>query len=256
MGLAEVGGAIAAAGTPDYVGRLVDFVGSIAAHDRVTVTRYSSRARPAFVTYRNFSAALVERYLSVYYAFDPFNAYWCERQRPGVVALRQVRTRDGEAGRYVGEFLDQSAIRDEVGVLLADGPDTTLGVFLERRNRSFASTDIARLQAAFPAIAAVHDAHRRLSVPALKPHQTEGLPRQLWPHLTPRERDVAGLMLAGHPTNNIARRLGITQGTVRNYRHSIYGKLDITTERELILLCFAALPGRVDAAVIGEPMSD
>lgn len=46
------------------------------------------------------------------------------------------------------------------------------------------------------------------------------------------------LILAGHPTANIAERLGITVGTVKNHRRRIYEKLDITTERELFLQFF------------------
>jgi len=43
--------------------------------------------------------------------------------------------------------------------------------------------------------------------------------------------------LAGQQTNRerfvIASRLGVSAGTVRNHRHRLYYKLDITTEREL-----------------------
>lgn len=238
MGFDQIAGAVSAAGTAGYVARLVDFVGSIAAHDRITVTRYTSQARPQFVTHRNFSTALVERYLAVYYAFDPFNAYWRDWQRPGVIALRQFKGRDVKDGRYVGEFLGQSAIRDEVGILLADGPEATLGVFLERSSRSFGGAEIERLESAFPAIAAVHDAHRRL-IPPVSPRRQAG---QLWPQLTPREREIVAMILAGHPTRTIAARLGLSPGTVRNHRHSVYAKLDITTEREIFVQYVEHLP--------------
>lgn len=52
------------------------------------------------------------------------------------------------------------------------------------------------------------------------------------------ERELVQLILAGHPTANIAERLGITVGTVKNHRRRIYEKLDITTERELFLQLF------------------
>ena len=247
MGFGQIAGAVAAAGTGDYVGRLVDFVGSIAAHDRVTVARYSSCSRPVFVTHRNFSQPLIERYLSVYYAFDPFDAYWRDRQRPGVVPLRTVMSPRVKKGRYVAEFLDQSAIRDEVGILLADGPDATLGVFLERSRLSFGGADIERLESAFPAIAALHDVHRRLNGDATALARTRTSapsqlpPLALWPRLSPRERDIAGLILAGHPTSSIAARLGISPGTIRNHRHRIHDKLDITSEREMFLQYVAFL---------------
>ena len=57
----------------------------------------------------------------------------------------------------------------------------------------------------------------------------------LWPSLSPREREIVRLILSGHPTAGIARKLRLSAGTVKNHRRNIYDKLDITTERELFL---------------------
>jgi DNA-binding CsgD family transcriptional regulator len=54
--------------------------------------------------------------------------------------------------------------------------------------------------------------------------------------LTPREQEIIGLILEGHPSATIAKRLGIGRGTVKNHRRRLYDKLDITSERELFLL--------------------
>jgi DNA-binding CsgD family transcriptional regulator len=61
---------------------------------------------------------------------------------------------------------------------------------------------------------------------------SEPLARQL----TPRERDIVQLTLAGYPTISIAKRLGLAVGSVKNHRTRIFRKLDITTERELFLV--------------------
>ena len=61
---------------------------------------------------------------------------------------------------------------------------------------------------------------------------SETLARQL----TPRERDIVQLTLAGYPTISIANRLGLAVGSVKNHRTRIFRKLDITTERELFLI--------------------
>ena len=58
------------------------------------------------------------------------------------------------------------------------------------------------------------------------------VPAGLWTDLSARERDIVRLVLAGHPTAGIAKRLGIAPGTVKNHRRRIYDKLDITSERE------------------------
>lgn len=74
--------------------------------------------------------------------------------------------------------------------------------------------------------------------PGASPQQKPRIPEGLWPELSLRERELVQLILAGHPTANIAERLGITVGTVKNPRRRICEKLDITTERELFLQFF------------------
>jgi DNA-binding CsgD family transcriptional regulator len=51
--------------------------------------------------------------------------------------------------------------------------------------------------------------------------------------LTPREQEIVALVFRGYPNELIAQKLGVSAGTVRNHRHRLYYKLDITTEREL-----------------------
>lgn len=63
-------------------------------------------------------------------------------------------------------------------------------------------------------------------------------------HLTPRERDILNLVLQGYPNAKVANKLALAPGTVRNHRHRLYFKLDITTERELFFLFIDHLLGR------------
>lgn len=246
IGWEELARLLEVAGKKEYVAALVDLVGSLVSHDRMTVTRYVVDARPEFLAHRNFSDQLARRYLETYYPFDPFHGHWSRTEATGVVPLSRFSSRELKQGRYIAEFLAQSVIRDEVGILLDDGPRATVGVFLERATRVFGPSDIARLEAAFPALASLHGLHRRLSQPArrtrlvaragLAPVRgTAPSPRHLWPALTEREGQVIGLILAGHASRDIARKLGISPGTVRNHRLSIYTKLDITSEREVFL---------------------
>jgi DNA-binding CsgD family transcriptional regulator len=227
-------------GSHAYIDALIDIVGSLTGHDQVTVTRYHVGGRPDFVAYRNFSLAQVDRYLARFHEYDPFNSYWCSRQRPGVVALRSFTNDELKRGPYVAEFLHGSAIRDEVGLLIDDGPGTTLGVFLERSGRTFGRDDLERLTTAYPAISAAHSVQRRFSR-GVASVATE--PSNLWPELSSRERQIAELIVAGESSRRIAARLGLAAGTVRNHRLSLYGKLDITSEREVFTTYLRRLAG-------------
>jgi len=69
--------------------------------------------------------------------------------------------------------------------------------------------------------------------------------------LTPRQRDIMRLVLAGHPSKNIAADLGISRRTVENHRASIMHK---TGARSLPALAKLALSSvwRPDALLPGD----
>jgi two-component system nitrate/nitrite response regulator NarL len=56
------------------------------------------------------------------------------------------------------------------------------------------------------------------------------------PSLTPREADVVRLVVKGRRNKEIARDLGITEGTVKMHLHNIYEKLGVSSRTELALL--------------------
>lgn len=55
--------------------------------------------------------------------------------------------------------------------------------------------------------------------------------------VTPREAEVAALMLRGHTNDSIALILGIRAGTVKVHRKNLYAKLEISSTSELFRLC-------------------
>lgn len=241
-------GAIGGVGSNTHVDRLVDLIGTLVPHDLMTIVRYSATQRPEFVSHRNFSDLMVRKYLDIYYVYDPFYAHWRKHQKPGVYPLNRLQAKAQMRGIYIAEFLGQSVISDEVGVMLNDGPGWCLGIFLDRKKLSFTVKEIARLEAGFTVFATIHDLDTRSrSSNFMRTTQPSSLgreplaqsatflPADLWPELSARERELVKLILAGHPTASIARKLGIAAGTVKNHRLHIYKKLDITTERELFL---------------------
>jgi LuxR family maltose regulon positive regulatory protein len=49
-----------------------------------------------------------------------------------------------------------------------------------------------------------------------------------------REREVLRLIAAGMSNREIADRIFVTEGTVKNHAHSLYGKLNVTTRTQAI----------------------
>jgi DNA-binding NarL/FixJ family response regulator len=53
-------------------------------------------------------------------------------------------------------------------------------------------------------------------------------------HLTPREIEVVQMVAAGHRNKEIARRLTLTEGTVKVHLHNVYAKLGVDGRLELL----------------------
>jgi two-component system CheB/CheR fusion protein len=61
--------------------------------------------------------------------------------------------------------------------------------------------------------------------------------------LTSRQREIMEMVLAGHPSKNIAADLGISQRTVENHRAAIMKKTGSKCLPALARLALAAAPG-------------
>ena len=58
------------------------------------------------------------------------------------------------------------------------------------------------------------------------------------PRLTPRQNDLLHLLAAGHTNTQIARRLGISEGTVRTHLENIYEKLNVSSRTAAVIRAF------------------
>jgi len=58
------------------------------------------------------------------------------------------------------------------------------------------------------------------------------------PRLTPRQKDLLHLLAAGHTNTQIARRLGISEGTVRTHLENIYDKLHVSSRTAAVTRAF------------------
>jgi len=62
------------------------------------------------------------------------------------------------------------------------------------------------------------------------------------PRLTPRQKNLLRLVAAGHTNTQIARRLGISEGTVRTHLENIYERLSVSSRTAAVTRAF---PDRV-----------
>jgi len=117
------------------------------------------------------------------------------------------------------------------GAPAATRPGRTLRLFLFRGpGPDFTDTDRALLTLLRPHLHhAYRDAEQRRH-----PHQP--------PQLTPRQWQLLTLVAAGHTNTQIARRLHITEGTVRTHLEMIYRRLHVTNRTAAVTRAFERLP--------------
>ena len=58
------------------------------------------------------------------------------------------------------------------------------------------------------------------------------------PQLTPRQKDLLHLVAAGHTNSQIARRLGLSEGTVRTHLENIYTRLHVSSRTAAVTRAF------------------
>ena len=58
------------------------------------------------------------------------------------------------------------------------------------------------------------------------------------PRLTPRQWELLRLLAAGHTNTQIARRLGISEGTVRTHLENIYERLQVSSRTAAVARAF------------------
>ena len=61
------------------------------------------------------------------------------------------------------------------------------------------------------------------------------------PQLTPRQRELLRLVAAGHTNTQIARRLGLSEGTVRTHLKNIYTRLNVSSRTAAVTHTFPHL---------------
>lgn len=235
-------------GMPGFYDRLLDLLAATAPHDLAALVRYSRTAPPDLILPRIKPTPAMLAYYHHFYAYDPFYTHWAQGGSAGVFRLRAMDKGIGRS-RYAREFLTAMAIHDEIAVFLPPLANASPTLILDRAEGCFTAAEVGRVQRLFPLLAALQNRHIASlgdADPVLLPvalPQPKGLPETMAGALTDREQQVVLLTLQGYPVIGIASKLGLSRGTVKNYRLAIYRKLDITTERELFGQYMAALRG-------------
>jgi DNA-binding CsgD family transcriptional regulator len=243
--LARLPPAVAATSEPDFHSVLAAQLAPVLGCERWLVVRYTLDRAPRFLCNRALGAAAARYYEQGLYRIDVLYRLWREQRSSGV----HVISREGNQAadrRYLQALQRTAAIADELALLLPQQQGECIAVCWDRDAGEFGQGELDAMLALAPTLLELHHLHAARIGPLQPPDEAQAAPPLALsellaglPHsaeLTAREQRIIQLITRGYPNTLIADKLVITVGTVKNHRSSIYYKLDITSERELLAL--------------------
>lgn len=178
------------------------------------------------------------------YHEDPFFRLFAGSRQDFLLPLSALDKGDFRTSAYYRDFYEPSGSFDEItGVFNFDRNAAGFVTYLRRRGaRPFGAGDLALAEA-------TAEATRRVLERLWRQWRPEGDgPLSLAP-LSLRERQIALLLIEGGCAKTISRELAISPGTVRNHIKTVYRKLGIHSQVELMAAarggdhaCYPSLP--------------
>lgn len=227
---------------------------SLARPDNMLVLGYSD-AGPALELFRRAGnervfARLESTYMAGAFQLSPFYGLHLRRAEEGLYRLRDIAPDAFQRSRFFVEYFGQTTIIDELDFTVWLGAGLSLNVFLGRDGQSgkaFSVADIAACRRIAPVVAELARAH--WPVPKLAAQSVEDTPaklaaaaeRTLQIALSPRQAQVALLILKGHSTLSIGLNLGVSPQTVKVFRKQLYARCRISSQAELFALMLPLL---------------
>lgn len=242
---------------PDCLRHLVVAISALVDFDMVICIVHELGAKPILIhdTFRDKTARLgLTNYLENTYVLNPVYTAHRNGLRQGVYRIGELAPDAYLSSEHYRAFKIKRMASEEIGyvtenwpagmeelVLAIDLPEGRLGEISLCRAASLGGFDdraVSVLRSQISVIGSVFRLFWRQSLsqtPAPMPvASVEDLLGQFGrTRLSPREREVAQLILKGHSSLSIGARLGISETTVKSHRRNLYAKLRIGSQFEL-----------------------
>ncbi len=248
--------AIRLCGAPGFEAALFSFLRRATGADNLAVLAFRARGAPLplylVADDPRVFGKLPTTYLGGAYLLDPFHELHLSRAPQGVYRLIDVAPDAFHRSRYFEEYYRETTLLDEMTFLAYPRPGVTLTLCLGRDATSGsvfpprAIDTCRRIAAPVVALAERHwatlaaDAAAAPDVPA---QAAAALQAGHGIRLSPRQAEVALLILRGHSTASIALRLQVSAQTVKVFRRQLYARCAISSQAELFALMLPLLRG-------------
>ena len=241
--------AIRLIGQPGFESTLWSLFSTAVAPDNLLALVYRDAGPPQILYSQTYDPTVFARlnttYLPGAYRLDPFFDLHLQRAPAGAYRLLDVAPDAFLRSRYFSQYYEQTTLIDEVTFVAYPAPGVSLNLCLGRdasSARPYAEREIATCHRLAPIIEALATAHWSTLAHSIGPAEDTGglLARAAYAahgiHLSPRQAEVALLILRGHSTASIALRLGVSPQTVKVFRRQLYSRCAISSQAELFAL--------------------
>jgi DNA-binding CsgD family transcriptional regulator len=242
-------------GSENFPDSQVDALKSVADFDYMVSFAYHRNEKPICLFHTYSSAdriVFVDDYLKGPYLLDPFFKACSRGVDTGLYRLRDIAPDRFLQSEYYRSYYIRTGLAEEICYTFYLHNDVAVAISLMRSsdNQRFTAREFKLLESIAPIVTSLAQRHWQ-EVPAwFEAESSDGekgdhhtlientVSRLLGPRITPRETQVVTQVLEGHSSDSIARKLGITVGTVRIHRRNVYAKLNISSQQELFSIFF------------------
>lgn len=224
--------------------------------DDLLILAYRDAGLPEVLYRRSDDPEVFARLEAVYlggaYLLDPYHELHLSRVAPGLYRLSDVAPDAFHRSRYYLEYYELTTILDELTFVAYPAADVSLHVCLGRdasSGRPFAPREVEACRRLAPLVLALAERHwAALPIepgprPDVATRLIEALRTTHGVRLSPRQAEVALLILQGHSTASIALRLDLSPQTVKVFRKQLHGRCGISSQAELFALLLPLLAG-------------
>lgn len=227
--------------------------GALASPDNLIAMAYRDTGPPVVLLTRAENSRVFARletgYLAGAYRLDPYFELHLTRAGEGAYRIRDIAPDAFQRSRYFVEYFAATTLIDEIAVVAPMAGGVSLNLCLGRDARSgrpFSAGEVAACERMAPVLAALARAEwRGLRSDAGEVEDTKALliqaARRQGMQLSPRQGEVALLILRGHSTASIGLRLGVSPQTVKVFRKQLYQRCGISSQAELFSLLLPLL---------------
>jgi DNA-binding CsgD family transcriptional regulator len=233
---------------------LWEFFRAIARPDNLIILAYRD-AGPPLVLYLRFDspqvfAELERTYVAGAFRLDPYYDLHRQRAPEGTYRLLDIAPDAFHRSRYFIEYYDQTTLQDEITFIVWPAPGVCLNLCLGRdatSGRAFSAAELEVCQRLGPVVAAMAREHWRGIAESAGPAEdtaavlAAAAAKRHGIALSPRQAEVALLILRGHSTVSISLRLGLSAQTVKVFRKQLYQRCRISSQAELFALMLPLL---------------